>query len=774
MEPYPERIIINGATSQYDRWLRALDPGYADVDGRSVTELLDFAVEFGNLVNFYNLHNEIDGDWVMFFLSDPTMILAAISGSDPVASKNEFARLERLAKDARPFERQFEFLRDTFGLILSLARRINTWLSELDVSNAGETARLLAHAITAEIETDLGAKLRLLKAYDEGAGLRDALGRPIGLSYDGFLNVWDLNYTVPDGSIYRGRTDSRKVVRALPHLIPIFDSFVSALSELRRLAITILPGTFNQSDHKPQIALYIAFVELFRSAQATINTFSSRYLDFYYRQILRDSNRGPIPANVYLTFTVADEEGVISAPVAAGTTFLAGQDLNGQDIIYASDKALSVTGATITNLQMLHVERGPLISVEPAQVVRRIFVSMVDAAKATDAASPGEHAEWTIFGNSETGTIGIQVTELATLGFAIATPYLLLTGGTRIVTLNVVYTRTFKEKVLDPLLLALSDATGLGNEEILAQVIQEAFTLYASTPTGWFQIEKYTVGLSPVTAKEPSFALEFVLPPTVPAIAPLDPAAVEENSNPDPTQPTLKIYLRQTPVKLSDTVEVYPLSLLGEMEVASFCVDTEVSDLSEVQLENTDGPVETSTPFYLLGAVPVLGSYVLIRHRELFVKTIARLQLVVSWFNLPQLENGFAGYYKHYVIGPDGQRQANLFNNQSFSAGIDVLSPGHWSIQCGGSPPDTLASPPQSDAYLFRTLPFCDDPIPTSDGALCNVTSFDDIYVCPADPSALLRSIRKCVEAGIDRTVLCVRQQHLCAERAQLGHRRFA
>jgi len=236
MTPYPERIIINGATSQYDRWLRALDPGYAEVDGRSTAELLNFAAEFGSLINFYNLHDEVDGDWVLFFLSDPAMILAAISSSDLLATKDEFARLEQLVKDTRPFDRQFEFLRETFQLILNLARRINRWLTELDVNGAGEAARLCAQAITSEIELDLGAQLRLLKAYDEGAGLRDALGRPIGLNYDGFLSVWDLGYTVPDGSIYRGRTDSRKVVRALPHLVPLLaEDLRDRLRDGRRL-----------------------------------------------------------------------------------------------------------------------------------------------------------------------------------------------------------------------------------------------------------------------------------------------------------------------------------------------------------------------------------------------------------------------------------------------------------------------------------------------------------------------------------------------------------
>ena len=49
------KIIVNGATSQSDRWLRALDAEYAKVDGRSPEDLLRFAPDFGRLIHFFNL-----------------------------------------------------------------------------------------------------------------------------------------------------------------------------------------------------------------------------------------------------------------------------------------------------------------------------------------------------------------------------------------------------------------------------------------------------------------------------------------------------------------------------------------------------------------------------------------------------------------------------------------------------------------------------------------------------------------------------------------------
>ena len=88
MDPHAGKIVLNGAPSQFDRKLEAR--GLAEVDGRSFSELLDFAVQYGGLINFYDLANEIDGDWVPFFLTDPTMVLAAMEATEAEAREKAF------------------------------------------------------------------------------------------------------------------------------------------------------------------------------------------------------------------------------------------------------------------------------------------------------------------------------------------------------------------------------------------------------------------------------------------------------------------------------------------------------------------------------------------------------------------------------------------------------------------------------------------------------------------------------------------------------------
>lgn len=764
MESRPTNIVINGAASQYDRWLRALDPGYAEVDGRSFPQLLNFAVKYGGLINFYNLENEIDGDWTNFFLTDPLMVMASIETMDLTEIEAAFARLKEMTLLERDSAEKFTLLRATFREVLALPLRVNQWLSAIDLSRpSGGTGRLLRGDLIAEIDTVLNAQLRKLKAYDEGAA--SALGSAIGLDYGEFLPIWDLTGVCPDSSIYKGRRFNRKIDHAVPHLDPIFFSFVSAIGNFKLFAASNLPAAIETGYHKPQIGLYIAFVRLFHSAQQTINTTSSRYVDFYYRDVLREKHRDATPDSVYLNFVLADEEGVLSTTVPRGALFPAGQDRNGADILYAADKALVVTAAQIAQLLTLQVVYGSLLVEEgspPAvadenedenepipQVVREIFASKIFIAQAQTEAA-GSETPWATFGKDVVGTTSAETTELASLGFGVASPYLLLAGGQRTVDLRIRYARAFQETVLDPLLKRIATETGLSESQVFTDLLEQSFTLYISTAAGWLPVKSYCVCLFwPEPSGDPSFRVRFKLPPSAPPMVGFNPESAEEadkeaaalvtddpivnTSNPAPQLPTLKAYLRQQPARLSGPAgdaSVYPLSVLTGMPITAFDIGVAVAEMADLQLSNTDGVIDTTSPFAVFGGLPVVGSYLSIQQPELFVKTLDCLQIQIAWFNLPQNSDGFKGYYKYYDIGLDGQPDPNLFDNQVFRGAITVTNPGTWVIDDSFSPPDA------ANVYLFRTEPDCNDQVPARAAPLCTDTGFDTLELAASTPPA--------------------------------------
>ncbi len=595
--------------------------------------------------------------------------------------------------------------------------------------------------------------MRLLVAYAEGAGLPEALGRAVPLDDAGFLPIWDLRCDCPDDSIYRGGSRARKIDHACPALTAIATEFLDVLLQLQAFARANMAASLQEADHKPQIALYVAFAKLFQTAQDSVNAFGSRYVDFYYHDILREDFRPAVPDSVYLAFTLASLPGVTATSVPQGTVFTAGPGREGLDIPYAATKSLAVTAATLTALRTVRVARGPLFDPAPSgegagPIARRILGTEIT----TDPKKAGTVA-WSTFGETQPGTSAVAVTTPATLGFAVASSYLLLAGGTRTVTLRLRYSAA-SAAALDLLLGQLVTATGLDRATILREVVEQAFSLSVSTATGWLAVEHYELLPQITQGAETSFALRFVLPPAAAAVAAYDPPAqsggaaapppsagpaspaAPPGANPDPTLPTLKASVRQETIVGTppDAVAIQPLSLLGVLELTDWALEICVSQLADLQLSNTDGSIDPTKPFLPLGAPPVLGSFLEIRQPELFAKTLASLDLSITWFNLPPNEDGFKGWYRDYVLGLDGKPQDDLFDNKTFRVGICVVNPGLWNL--AGEKPGSTAVCTDVRYCLFRTkdpenkLLDCTDCYPAA--ALCPTTDFNTLTVTPS------------------------------------------
>ena len=492
--------------------------------------------------------------------------------------------------------------------------------------------------------------------------------------------------------------------------------------------------SLESADHPPQTALYIAFAKLFQTAQDTINTMSSRYIDFYYHDLLRENYRPAQPDSTYLTFVLADDEGLTSSSVPQQTLFPAGQDSGGIDILFKADTSLLVSHAAIIKLRALRVISGPLIlSSAPTLPARGDVIQRVLGTEITT--DPRATSAWRTFGCSEAGATDTTLTAPATIGFAIAAPCLLLTGGDREIKLRLYYSADAAAR-LAALLAMLAEATGLTDAEIWLTVLSQAFTLQVSTLTGWQPIEQpYDIRLIDASRSDPGFELKFPLPAAAPAVMAYSPApdaaAAAGGADPDPTQPTVKALVNSAPVLLGvepRVVEVYPLSLLSELDLTGWQIETCVRNLSELQLSNTDGTIDASKPFLPFGAPVVKGSFLELRHRELFVKPLQSLQITITWFNLPPNDNGFEGWYRDYVLGVNGTPQSDLFDNTVFKADIDVVHPGTWQIDDGGP------------LCLFRSLspdaavPDCQDTFAAM--PLCPSTRYDQLDVAPRSAPA--------------------------------------
>ena len=746
MTKHSTGLALNDAPSQYDRRLRSVEPDSVRVDQRTHAELLSFAARFGPLVRFYDLKNKPDGDWTLFFLTDPTIVLASVATLDLHEIEQYLRQLPNTADDSQ---------HNSIQAVLTAVRSINDWLTSAQMDPQSRVARLFSREIIFWVETCLAGPLGKMKTHAEVLHQHHPHH---SFDFTGLHSSWGFHHN-------HHHEEPRHPERDNFDFEQLYQTLLLAFRQIKEFAHRHLAETLEEPNHRPQIALWITFAHLFEYAQRSINTLTPRFKNFYYTDVLRGVPDGAIADSVYLTFALDPTLAVPSATVPAGTQFPAGKEPDGSPLLYATSKDLEVSTATLARVSALRQISGPLftpaarqspeISSPPTSsslqllLTTEIDVATMNAEAAGKGPATGPLA-WPTFGESTLTTDAISASAPAILGFAIASPYLMLTGGDRTLTLTFQLSPSSAQTLNDSL-ESLAAATGLEPTTVLEQVVAKAFDIYLSTATGWFLVNAYTCLASQHSSPGgiDSFSLTVELASSAPAIVNFNPTPdeLQKNTpqpdalNPAPTQPTAKLYLRQSALLLHglyDDVTVYPLSLLAEAEIEVIDIHTVTLDLTNLQAQNSTGPVDPKSPFSMFGATPVTGSFLQCTNPELFVKTpdSGSLSLKLTWFGLPPNSDGFTGYYAGYVLGLNGEEsETALFTNRSFQSNLEVINPGTWQLDAqadgSGSPP----SPPNS--FLFRTQPELEDGSPSANGTLSPLTVFDglELYTTPAPPS---------------------------------------
>ncbi len=647
-----DRLALNGALSQLHRIRSAPAPERVQVDGRSVANLLSFAAEYGTLIQFYDLSDRPYGDWAVFFQNDPSIALALTAGLDLSNIEAEFEVRLQAIRCAKTLESRLENLH----LTIKATQRL-IWI--------------------------LGQGQRVPTSLEEGLHDLITLNRQEHLVEPARRLLAHLGEQSPEQGL---RSDLQCLAGGWVHeLVGFFDrlvaAFMAGLTRERSAAIAALEASLHTPAHPPQSGLWDAFVLLFGHAQKALNRFPQNLIQFYQTSVLHQTSRAGCADQLTLEFTTA--KGIAQTILPKGTAFFAGADGHGESIAYALDSAITVNATSVATLRTITVNSQALVpGAAPTPV--QVFTGIVTLSDKTPAiAEP-----FALFGATTAGTHGVLTTTPASLGFAIASPCLLLAGGLRTVTLAL----GISPANLMPLLEAISAcAGGMDPLVVLTQVLQAGFSLRYSSAGGWVDVPSYAVAAPTVT--DGPYILSFTLDVDADALE-----AFAGDASADQT-PAVFASLVQDQIMIGSeqtSVAIYPYAVLAEVALSSLTVDVSVQGLTELQVSSSAGPMDTSKPFALFGSVAVQHAALDISAPELFAKQLDSFSVSLNWFGLPVTSTGFSGYYKAYVVNADGNTVApgSLFNNMSFTTCVEVINPGLWTIQ---------NEPALSSQYLFQT-----------------------------------------------------------------------
>ncbi|MFK7908705.1 MAG: hypothetical protein AB8B69_26490, partial [Chitinophagales bacterium] len=636
----------NGA-SQGERLLKALLPEYVKVDERDLSHLLTFAAKYSKLINFYNLKNEIHGDWHPFLTNDISIFLATILSIDvdEIRKKNYTYINEIIRSNARRNDK-IANLRIFFHSVLSIAQLFNSWHIHLSKINATLINDLAGIELEIQniIEFKLRPALQKLKGYDLGAEKSQNIGVSIGLSYNEFHKIWQINKEdIETQNIYDGHNSETSldfninIDNALKKIQLIYRTFFNGLVRI----VTMAKEYFDESltddqNHEPHTALLIAFLQIFQHNQDHLNTITERHLDLYYSKILQQKRKTWHPDQTIAKFIMADH--VENYVLKAGTRLQVRREELGYNPIYKTDTDLHISRADIASLRTMFISKNLLVGIGSSfRLISGIYAAPIANSKDGMGLSFEDPNDrwWAPFGEEQLNKVEYERTMTSgKVGFVIASPVLFLAEGRR--EIQAVF--HFEEESMSTFRKLINDMStneNMTKEDVFFRMFANAFDLYVSTEEGWYSISKYEI-LPPSNWMGNELTLNFELTASEPTLTSSDPKVLGESYR--TKWPMLKVLLNTEDF-------VYAYSFLRDQLLDSIVINVNVEEIRELEVYNNEGKINLGLPFNSFGGIPEKGTYFLVGYEELVKKEITKLELNIEWQNLPyNFDNHYAAY----------------------------------------------------------------------------------------------------------------------------------
>lgn len=622
-----------------------LNPLYFLPDERSVSDFLKFINRLSKLINFYNEGLEKKGDWFDFFIADELFLLAEIQSFDIKSLDQEKTELLLKFDRTDKLEEKESLIKNLFLQLKLMLKTIDGWYTISSKSNKQISNSPLEKELEAAISYRCKEVYLQLKLLSEEL---NQLGSDLKLDIQdlAFGKLWDFKDKALDHAAVFWGNQILKPEYLLKQMLLFHRLIYKTLVNLIERSGTLLMGNLKEKqDHEPHIGLLLAFFQLFQKLQDEINTIPDRLLSYYFEEVLGQTKRQQTPDTIDC-YVMMDPEGG-QAWLPKGIRVLAGQNAEGQDIIYEVEDKVKISPSKLVSLYTLYVSRNMIIDPGSSfQTVNGIYFNKIDLQdKFKPFLALGEEQHF-LSGESKS----MKDVEV---GFAISSPTLYLKGGDRKVKISFFFSNESYQYFLT-MLLSVAKANNSLPEEVFHQLFSNTLKLEYTTSQNWYSIEDFEI-TPPQDWNQNVFYLTFRLAPGLPEFASYIEDIHLDQMN--VSQPVLRIKLKNKGV-------YHPYSFLQFLELEQIKISVDVKKLKSLTLFSSFGPMDQSVPFDLFGPSPKVGSYLIIGNNEIFSKDLEELKIGWTFFGLPVGED-LKSYFSAYPYG---------IENDSFKLKIQALS----------------------------------------------------------------------------------------------------
>ena len=345
----------------------------------------------------------------------------------------------------------------------------------------------------------------------------------------------------------------------------------------------------------PHLTLFVCFLKLLDISKKHFNQLTKRHIDFYYNEILKIEKRAPQPDQVHIIFELA--KNIVQEKIDENTALDAGKDHAGNKLVYKTKEELIANKTTVAQLKNIYHHTTPDLKA----------IKACDVANSFDGqgkANPNGDAKWFPFAYAKTN-YSAEMPELpdAHLGFAVASPVLLLQEGLRTIHLNMTFQDVLPAQ--------------------LASQAESALQVFVSGAKKW--LGPFAIKAS-IQSKELNFSIE--LDKTVEPFVAYNAAVLGEHFQ--TTDPVVRF------VAETGKEQGYIFATaLANLKLKGIQVQVEVEGIKNLEIENDMGILNVKKPFLPFGAIPVKNSKFTVKNDEAFGKNWNNISLKIKWMNTP-------------------------------------------------------------------------------------------------------------------------------------------
>ncbi|HXO78144.1 MAG TPA: hypothetical protein VN824_22975, partial [Puia sp.] len=435
-------------TSQSQRVMDDLLDGPAQLDGRTIADMLGYFMKFSRQISFYDEDGSTK-DWQPFFRNSLPFTAASILNfrADTVTSQVAAYRKKFLRQPSKA----------GLGILVNyifdkVIKPFNSW--DLQFHNTGLP---IENVLDMLIKKNLSAGPGSLENFISSVNTAVKWFQIQPVDFTGFLqggaganpqsgaptNPWGLGSS--DLTAMMAPADFKKLgLNKRARLIALYNAiagsltpFLKAINNATGAADMSLQQSFEalrgdlKQKHQPHLALIFAFLNLFRHLQDSLNGFTKAHLDFFYRQVLAIQPKGATPDKAHIVFTIQKQ--LADYRLTKGTTIKGPKDSNKADILFGLDDEIVVNQAQVTDLRTLFVNNQAVLDRSYVQGVYMAPVATKADGLSRDFQGDGVNS-WPTLGAryskyTDPENNFVHAYPNARLAFVLASPVLLMNEG---------------------------------------------------------------------------------------------------------------------------------------------------------------------------------------------------------------------------------------------------------------------------------------------------------------------------------------------------------